>query len=58
MLSLLFASIVSITLHLTRATPNEAHKMLCAGGTIQPCPTFDMLISSDVIQIYGLTDWP
>ena len=59
MLSLFFVSIVSITLNLSRATqPNQGGKMLCADGTVQLCPTFDMLISSDVVQLYGLTDWP
>lgn len=59
MLSLFFASMVSLILQLSHvAHPTEGHKMLCADGIIQPCPTFDMLICSDVVEIIGLTDWP
>ena len=59
MLSLFFVSIVSITFSLSRASQaKQGHKMLCADGTVQLCHTFDMLVSSDVAQIYGLTDWP
>jgi len=59
MLSLFFATIVSTTLMLSRAVkPQQDRMTLCADGTVHPCPTFDMLISSDVGHLYALTDWP
>jgi hypothetical protein len=59
MLSLFFATIVSVTLMLSRATkPHQSRMTLSADGTVHPYPTFDMLIASDVGHLYGMTDWP
>lgn len=61
MLSLFYTSILSIlvTMGFSHvAKPSSAYQVLCADGTLQSRPTYDMLVSSDVGRLYGLTDWP